>query len=120
MDVDLRLTFVSSSRGYCIFNGTLGRMPQLCSGLVLLVAVPGRVAIAGAMLVVVMMPAMAWCQLSGQAPAPAWLPLAGEAAGGCQGQRPGWQLAARQPLYKPGTAPTPVNSRLGTLTTMQW
>ena len=44
-------------------------MPQLCSGLVLLVAVPGRVAIAGAMLVVVMMPAMAWCQLSGQAPA---------------------------------------------------
>ena len=62
-------------RRYCIFKETSGRLPQLCSGLV---AGPGRVAIAGAMLVV-MMPAMAWWQLSGQDPAAAWLPLAGEA-----------------------------------------
>ena len=65
-------------RIYCIFKGTSGRLPQLCSGLVLPVAVPGRVALAGAMLVV-MMPAMAWWQLSGQDPVAAWLPLAGEA-----------------------------------------
>ena len=39
-------------RIYCIFKGTFGRLPQLRSGLLLLVAGPGRVAIAGAAMLV--------------------------------------------------------------------